>query len=379
LCTRLHVTLEIGRAIRYMAHMRRTKVWAAVVVASLASAASFSCGGSAQAPAADAAQDDSSPRSYAFGPYTLTPGEEITNDCVQITLHNDAPLYINQVHLTTGAGFHHSNWFYVPEDKFIGSDGADTDGTFDCSSRNFDEAAAAIFGGVLFAQSTQDPDEIQQFPDGDVVTIPAHSKLFAQIHLLDVTDGNLSLSPTIALTPLPLAQVKTRLAGLSFEDMALALPPGQQSRFTIDCDLGSASQIVSGGPPSFHIYYALAHYHALGTGLTFEAVTAAGSATTIYTTATHIGDTLGGELAPPFDFTGYTRLRVSCDYYNDTADVVNWGNGSAEMCVFLAFTDSKWDWGGGVTSPDAPGPMTLDGNVETYSHACSVYATEANE
>ena len=48
--------------------------------------------------------------------------------------------------------------------------------------------------------------------------------------------------------------------------------------------------------------------------------------------------------------TGYTRLRFSCDYYNNTAADGSWGVGNSEMCVFLAFSDSKFNWGGGVAS-----------------------------
>jgi hypothetical protein len=325
------------------------------------------CGGGTSDPA-----DDTSPKSYAFGPYTVAAGEEVVSNCVQITLHNDADVYVNSVELTTGPGFHHSNWFYVPEADFFGDDG-----TFPCDSRNFSEPSAAIFGGVLFAQSTQTPHEIQAFPPGVAVRVPAHSKLFAQIHLLNATDAPVTLNPSIALTPLALADVTTQLAAISFEDQALGLPPQKQSRFTVDCDLAPQSNLLTGADPTFHIYYALAHYHTLGTGLTFEAVRPDGTATMIYSTTTHIGDTLGGPIDPAFDMTGYTRLRVSCNYFNNTDATVQWGTGNQEMCVFLAFSDSAYNWGGGATSPDAPGDATPDGDVMTYKHACSVYTNDA--
>ena len=93
--------------------------------------------------------DPAAPRSYDFGPFQLGAGEEVTKNCVQISLNNDDYIYINAVELTTGPGFHHSNWFYVPSHVFEGEDGV-----FTCDDRNFNEPAAAIFGGVLFAQST---------------------------------------------------------------------------------------------------------------------------------------------------------------------------------------------------------------------------------
>src|SRR5689334_6479576 len=97
-------------------------------------------------------------REFEFGPFDLDPGEEITSACVQITLHNDEYIYINSVELTTGPGFHHSNWFFVPETTFPGEDG-----TYTCRDRDFNEPVAAVFGGVLFAQSTQSPHEVQKF------------------------------------------------------------------------------------------------------------------------------------------------------------------------------------------------------------------------
>src|SRR5262245_55653695 len=78
---------------------------------------------------------------YEFGPYTVAPSEEVTNQCVQITLHNTEYVYVNAVELTAGPGFHHSNWFYVPEHVFPGDDG-----TYTCDDRNFNTPVAAIFG-----------------------------------------------------------------------------------------------------------------------------------------------------------------------------------------------------------------------------------------
>src|SRR5262245_60303752 len=78
---------------------------------------------------------------YKFGPFTIASHEEITQDCVQISLHNDKAMYVSSVELTTGTGFHHSNWFFVPETTFFGDDG-----TFTCADRAYSEPTAAIFG-----------------------------------------------------------------------------------------------------------------------------------------------------------------------------------------------------------------------------------------
>src|SRR5438128_168022 len=88
-------------------------------------------------------------RSYAFGPFDIAPNEEISDRCVQITLHNDTDIYVNKVELTTGGAFHHSNWDFVPaEDPAHGVVGVfpGPDGVFKCSDRNFDQAVGALKG-----------------------------------------------------------------------------------------------------------------------------------------------------------------------------------------------------------------------------------------
>jgi hypothetical protein len=333
--------------------------WLLVVVAA--------CG--ANAPA-----DDLTPRTYMFGPITVQPNQEITDSCVQITLGNDTPLDLNRVELATGPGFHHSNWFYVPETYAPGNDGV-----FRCDDRMFDQASAAFAGGVLFAQSTQSQHDVQQFPAGAALEVPAHEKAIATIHLLNPSDTPLVLTPTLTLVPIAPSSVTTKLKPMAFEDHALGLPPNARSRFTLDCDLQNAWDVHRDSNradhPDFKLYYALAHYHAYGTGMTIDAVAADGTtAVTMYETTAAIGDALGGTLDPPFAMTGFTHIRFSCNYTNATSATIGWGNGSGEMCIFLAFTDSDYVWTGGAINDDPPGPATLDGDVMTYTHPCAPLA-----
>lgn len=312
-----------------------------------------------------------SPRTFTFGPYHLEPSQEIVDQCVSATLHNDTELAINAVELSTATGFHHSNWFFVPDNLYAGPDG-----TWPCADRNFDQANAASAGGVLFAQSTQSPHEVQAFPPGHAIVIPPNSKIVATTHLLDAGDSALDVPLSITLTPI--SEVTTRLAGLSFENVGIALPPHRASKFTIDCDIATQSMNLTGAPPDFNIYYGLAHYHSLGTGLSLEAIKADGTATTVYETTNRIGDTLGGQITPAFSMQGYAKLRMSCSYNNDRDTTVGWGVGDQEMCVVLAFTDSPFVWGGGVINNDGPGTMVDTGTEVDFTHACSLITTPVN-
>ena len=90
---------------------------------------------------------------FTFGPYHLTPSQEITDQCVSATLHNETELYINSVELTTATGFHHSNWFFVTGNLYDGPDG-----TWDCASRSFDQANAATHGASYATSSPRTTD-----------------------------------------------------------------------------------------------------------------------------------------------------------------------------------------------------------------------------
>jgi len=313
---------------------------------------------------------DDSAHTYGFGPIDIAVHQEVLGSCVQISLNNADATYVSSVELTTGPGFHHSNWFFVPDTAFAGDDGV-----FPCSDRDYNEATAAVLVGVLFAQSTQAPHEIQAFPPGVAVRIPDHSKLVAQLHLLNPTDAAVHVAPTIKLTSIAQAEVATLLSGISFADHALGLPANKQSRFTIECDLAPLHNQLYQRNPDFKLYYALAHYHTLGTSLSVDAVRPDGTATTVFTTSHRAGDTLGGPIDPTFDMTGYTRLRLSCDYFNPRSVTVGWGLGDQEMCVFLAFSDSTSNWAGGALGDDLPGAPTVDGDgVLSYSHGCELFA-----
>ncbi|MBA3395736.1 MAG: hypothetical protein H0T89_24035 [Deltaproteobacteria bacterium] len=328
------------------------------------------CGDNGTAPPDD---ERVGTETYPFGPFTVAPGEEVIDDCVQITLGNTDYVYVNAVELTTGPGFHHSNWFFVPEFAFPG-----VDGTYKCDDRDFDQAVAAIHGGVLFAQSTQTPNETQQFPQGVVIKIPPRSKIVTQIHLLNPTDNTLQLTPDIKVTYVRAAEVTTTLTGVSFQNAALALPPNMASRFSVECDLAPKHEMLIGRPVDFKLYYALAHYHELGTGLSVEAVKPDGTTRAIYSTQSAVGEPLGGVLDPQFDMAGFTKLRFSCDFYNPRSTTVRWGVGEQEMCVFLAFSDSTYNWGGGVLERQPPQNPVLVGDTMTYTNPCVVFATDGS-
>ncbi len=315
---------------------------------------------------------DPNQRTFALGTLTLPAHTEDLDTCVVVSLGNEQPLHVNEVILDTGPGFHHSNWLWVPAHYPPQT----PDGVFNCDERGYDQTAAGVLGGVFFAQSTQSEHEVQKFPDGVALVLPPRSRLIAQLHLLNNNDEDLTLSPTIGYRAIDESDVATRLQSVSFEYHPLGLPPRKQSRFRVECDLAPRHQDLLGRAPDFNIYYALAHYHEHATGLSIEAVRPDGSAETIYSTENNVGDVLGGPIDPTFSMAGFTKLRLTCDYYNSTDATVRYGNGGGEMCIFNAFSDSSFAWAGGALDTGPVGTPVDVAGVATFTQPCSVYAIE---
>jgi hypothetical protein len=335
-----------------------------VVLAACGGAGADDTGDDGAAP--DAAFDPTTPHRYELGPFTLAPGEEDNSLCVSVELHNAEPVFIHAVRLETGGGFHHSNWFHVPHDTFRGPDGI-----WPCADRGFSEPVASAFGGVLFAQSTQADDELQEFPAGAAIPIAPGAKVVAALHLLNASDVELVTPLALTITPLPRAEVTVQLRPIAIEDQGLALPPQRRSTVASTCDLGPKHQQFFGTDPDFHLYYVLPHYHRLGIGMRIDAIDADGTEHLAFDNDAQIGTSLGGPIDPPFAMNGATQLRMTCRYDNVTDATVGNGIGDQEMCVMLGFTDSPNQWGG--TYSGGPGDGIDTGEAVAFDHGCSVF------
>ena len=311
-------------------------------------------------------------QTYAVGPFALAPDEESSEHCVQITLDNDEHANVNAVELASAAGLYHSHWFFVPESAVSGPDG-----TFRCEDRGFSHVLGlwayepgmvlgALVGTAFFAHSHATPHR-QQFPAGSAVRIPPRHKLIARFELVNPTSAPLEVKSNIEITYIGDEAVTTRLLGATFQNASLALPPTMKSRFVVECDLSDAHQNVLGRAPDFKIHHVLAHQHALGTNMTVEAVKPSGERTDVQ---------LGGAIEPPFDVTGYTKLRLSCEYNNPNSTTVGAGNGDREACAAFAFTDSEYTWAGGALHDEPPLNPQLDGDVMTYQNPCSIFVND---
>jgi len=294
----------------------------------------------------------------------VSPASESTDLCASWRLDNDRPLYVNQVEMEAGSGWHHSNWFFVPEGTF-----SEDDGVWRCAG-DFDGVKAALYGGVLFAQSTQATAETQAFQPGAALEVPPHSVVVGELHIINVGEQELDTGVTLSLTGLPEEEVVTRLRPLAFDFHQLAIPAQQRSRFEASCDMEEAF----GAPIDLAIHYVLPHYHRFGTGMDIEMMGGERDGETIYGIESRIGEPLGRSMAPPLSMVGARGIRFACEFDNTTPDTIYFGNNKdSEMCIMLAFTDSSLVWGGGVLE-GSPRLRGVEDGVAVYEGDCSVAA-----
>jgi len=60
-------------------------------------------------------------------------GQEIIGLCQSWTLNNPTELWVSNVTMDNGGAYHHSNWFFVPDNLYSVPDGA-----WNCADENFD-------------------------------------------------------------------------------------------------------------------------------------------------------------------------------------------------------------------------------------------------
>ena len=312
---------------------------------------------------------DTASLTHSFGVVELAAYEE-REPCVQWTLNNEAPLYVQAVTLSNLGYYHHSNWFVVPEDAYPGEDGY-----FSCSSRDFSELGAAGVGTVLFAQSTQSFVETQQTGEGAVIKIPPRHKVIADVHFLNTGPNAIETEGFMTLDLIHPRDVDVVLTPFRLSYLQLDIPPLTESRFTGVCDIADRYKQATGQDLDIKLHYALPHYHYLGNFFDFRLDGPYGGES-VYSLDGFNGEANGRVYDPPLDLTGVDTIRYTCGYDNWRDVSVGWGVGDQEMCVMLAFAESRVLMDISVT-----GGTVAVGNedgVEMFEGPCGVLVVSKN-
>jgi hypothetical protein len=306
---------------------------------------------------------------HSFGVYSLTPRQE-TQPCIQWTLDNDEAIYIEAVTLVNDGGFHHSNWFLVPEQLYPGEDGF-----FDCSERAFTELEAAVSGTVLTAQSTQSRYERMELPAGVVVKAPPRHKVIAGGHLLNLADADYTTELRMTLDIVHPREVEVVAAPFRLTYYDLDIPAFTDARFTSTCDLSGTYANASGKPLDLKLYYVLPHYHYLGNFFDLTVLGGPRDGESVFRLDGFNASANGGGFPEPVDLTGAEGFSFTCGFDNWTDQTIGWGVGDQEMCVMLGLADSAVMMDGTAASNQVVG---TDGEILLNESPCSVLGLPKN-
>ncbi len=303
---------------------------------------------------------------HDFGEQTIAAGQEIGSLCQSWVLDNDEEIWVNAVEMDNDGGYHHSNWFFVPEDH----NGWPTGPWLDCYGEGFHEIDAALAGGVLYAQSTQVRHELQKFQSGAAVHIPPRSRIITVTHLLNYNIEPITTGLRLALYTLPRAEVVKPLTPAQLIYGDLAIPGKSTSWFGSTCDLATTyGNLFEGAPLELKLHYVLPHYHGLGAGFDLTIVGGPKDGQAIVDLGAFSSDPFGFAFDPPIDLAGATGLKFGCTFDNPRDAVVKWGIGDQEMCEALLFFESPMAFSAGVSQTNSE---TVEGDVKVYSGPCGV-------
>jgi hypothetical protein len=304
---------------------------------------------------------------HDFASYALDSGKEVDGVCMSWTMNNDSELWVDTVSTATDGFFHHSNWFWVPEERFVLPDG-----NWSCAENGFDELIAAVVGGVIFAQSTQTDAESQQFQPGAAIRIPPRARIIANAHLLNTSPAPVETHVQLRLDTVPEEKVKTKLTYFRLNYSDLKIPAQSRSEHAGSCDFRAPYEKTFGDPFSMKLHYVLPHYHALGDLFRLSVHGGANDGEVLHEIANSYGEPLGHTFAEPIDLGAADGLTFTCGYTNQRAEEVGFGIGDQEMCVMLGFAETSANFDGNV--PKTEETITSADGTVLSSGSCKVLA-----
>jgi len=235
------------------------------------------------------------------GDWTLPPGGEIPQQCVQHTLTED--VYVSAIRPVHPPGTHHTL-------VTLG------DGSTSCTS-------SLISNGIIYAAGVG--SEGLDLPKGVALKFPKGSVLSMGLHLYNVTDSELTGRSGMEIVRMAPEDVEFEAEAVLAGPFDISIPPGRQT-ISGDCTV-SAEQTV---------FAVFPHMHQLGVHLK-TTLTTSGTPNVV-----HDG---------PYDFEEQEQIIIDpvkllpgdtitteCTYENTTASTVTFGESSdTEMCFSVLF------------------------------------------
>ena len=304
------------------------------------------------APYAGCVPIQGTPLRHEFAPWDLEAGEEIPSICQSWMLNNEEEIWVNTVEFENTGSYHHSNWFFVPQDY----NDWPTEPWVDCYGEGFHEVEAALAGGVLFAQTTQVRQELQKFPDGVAVRIPPHSRIITVTHLLNWNPEPVTTEMNLSFYTLTPEEVEVPLTPFQLIYTPLDIPAQATSTFETRCNVREAYEdLFKDEDFDMDLYYLLPHYHTLATGFEVGIVGGERDGEVLLHTGPLGEEATGQVFDPPIPLSDSDGLSMKCSYHNLTDDTVEWGIGDQEMCELLGFARIKMAFTAGPSDNEIVG------------------------
>ena len=308
------------------------------------------------------------PLVHDFAELTVGPGEEVGNDdalCQSWTLNNPEEIWVNAVELEQDELSHHSIWTYVPSTSFEGPDGI-----WKCTDRGYTSTGAAIAGGVLYAQSTQAPHEVQRFPNDAAIRIAPYSRIIGDIHLLNASTESVTGHARLTLYTLAAQDVGVKLVPFQLHYRDIHVPAHASTRLFGECDLDSRFLTASGEPFQMDLYYVLPHTHQRGKRLFIDILGGPDDKKRIFDVGAYNGEARGRAYDKPVHVANAQGFRWGCEYENPSDTTYEWGY-NLEMCQFLGFADMKVGFSSRI---DMGAEVPPDGDMLQFTGACNTLA-----
>jgi hypothetical protein len=302
------------------------------------------------------------PLSHDFPAQTVAAGEERLGECRSWTLHNDEEVWVNAVELVQTESSHHTNFVFVPDDRYPGPDGIWT-----CADRAYEFYTAISAGGVLFAQPTQSAADTQRFAPGSAIRLPPYTRIVSDIHLLNAGSRPVTGQAQLTLYTLAAAEVSVKLKAFHVEYDALDIPPQTNARFTATCRIASDFAATTGRTFAPKLHYLMPHTHTLATGFFAGVLGGARDGATLLDATTYDTINRGRSFDPPFDMGDADGFVFGCQYANPRAERVTWGFGRGEMCELFGFADTAAFFQSRVKTG---APAGEDGVVQLFTGTC---------
>jgi hypothetical protein len=175
--------------------------------------------------------------------------------------------------------------------------------------------------GSMIYISQVDQDS-QLFPPQVGVTLPANASLMLQVHYIDATANDLTVSTSVNVLAGAPGSVTIPGAPLLYYAANFSVPPGNSSTF---------ASCVNQNTEPLNFFMLAGHMHSHGTNFTLDFSEPDGGTTEVYQTA-QWDSPKEKQFDPPLSVTLGSEFTWTCDYTNDTATTIQEPD---EMCAVL--------------------------------------------